>query len=158
MTTGLIDRDINGVTYNFEQFNTTLALKTLTRLTRLIGEPLAIALGGASTTPPTTPGGASAVKTKIADREISGETLGKAVHALIERLDDKEVLSLFELLTAEKVLCNGGKIVFNDHYRGNITLMFKVFMTALEVQYGNFMDVLSEKPKGDLPPGGLKAK
>lgn len=157
MTTGLVEKDIetpNGtVTYQFEQFNTTLALKTLTRLTKIIGEPLAIALGGAEAPAP----GAG-----LLNANLSGDTLGAAMRALVDRLDEKEVIDLLRLLAAEKALCNGGKIIFDDHYRGDFGLLLKVFRAALEVQYGNFTAAVRARPHGatarEAPAQGIMAR
>lgn len=151
MTTGLVVKEIKVgdeiLTYQFEQFNTTLAIRTLARLTKIIGEPLAIAMAGST-------GG---------DFDVSGDVMGKAVKALVDRLDEKEVLELLKLLAADKALCgeNGGKINFDEHYRGNIRLLFKVFQAALEVQYGNFIGAVRESFPGTtakIPPGGIIAK
>lgn len=155
MTAGLVDKEIvvdadgTTVVFSFVQFSTTAALKTLTRLTKILGEPLAIALGGADM---------GDTKTSIGDWDLSGKTMGAAMKALVDRLHEDEVLSLVKLLAADNVLQNGGKIVFDDFYRGKMKLLLKVFQTALVVQYGNFISAVNERSVAPIPPGGIAAR
>jgi Phage tail assembly chaperone protein, TAC len=71
-------------------------------------------------------------------KELDTDILGKAARALIERMDEDEVVGLIKKLTSEGVLCDHQPIVFDTHYEGNLGHLFKVLMAALEVQYGNF--------------------
>lgn len=130
-------REIDGRTYEFTQFGTTLSLKLLARLTKIIGEPLAIALGGLKTPP--------GKKVNLADMDVSGDLLGKAVKALIDRLDENEVVALVKTLASEHMLCDNAKIIFDAHYSGNMGHLLHVLMASLEVQYGNFFAGWSDR-------------
>ncbi len=66
------------------------------------------------------------------------QLLGGAVRALVERLDEDEVLQIIKNLvdTAE---CDGKKIIFETHFQGKIGHLFKVVYAVLEVQYSDFL-------------------
>lgn len=130
----LVQKNIDDRHYEFQQFNTTTALKVLAKITKLIGEPLAIALGSSFKVSP---------KENMLDKELDTDVLAKAVRALIQRLDEDEVVWLVQKMTAESVLCNNQKIIFDLHYKGEIlTHLPKVLKAAFEVQYGNFTDAM----------------
>ena len=137
----LASKTIDGKKYEFEQFGAKHSLRIMARLTKIMGEPLAMAIGALSNKEK----GASAKS--ILDRQIDGDILGKAVKALVERLDEDTVIDLMEELTAKSTLCDGKKIDFNAHYTGDIGHLFKVAYAALEVQYGNFFGGLIGKQK-----------
>ena len=124
---------IDGRFYEFSQMGTKKSLKVLATLTRLLGEPLAIALGSAT----------EKKASKLLDSNMSPELLGKAVHALIDRMDDDQILALIEELASRNVMCDHKPIIFDLHYSGDIVHLFKVVMAAIEAQFGNFSGALS---------------
>jgi len=126
MSRDLVKKVIDGETYGFQQFGAKQALKVLTRLTKIVGEPMALAFTAAKG------------EGKLSTRDIDPDILASAVRALMERLDEDNVVDLVETLTASHLLCNGKQIVFDVHYEGKLGHLFKVLMAALEVQYGNF--------------------
>jgi len=125
----LVKKTIGDHDYEFEQLGAKQALKTMVKLSKIVGKPLAMVVGDGNVA-----GSLS--------REISPDLLGAAVGAMVERLDEGETQALCELLTAEKCLCDGKKINFDMHYEGRLDHMFKVLAAALEVQYGNFFSGL----------------
>lgn len=133
---GLEKKEVDSHTYSFSKYGAKESLKVLTRLTRIIGEPLAIGMAAAS--------GKKSGKSLL-DTEIDPDIIGKAVRALVDRLDEDEVMGLIEKLTSVGVLCDGKKINFDVHYNGKLPHLFKVLWAAIEVQYGNFFDELTEK-------------
>lgn len=136
-------KTIDGQEYFFSQFGPKLSLKILTRLVKIAGEPLAIAISSAQT---------KDGKIKL-DKDIDPDILGRAARALSERLDEDEVLSLIEQLTSgDAVTCDGKKVDFNSHYDGKLGHLFKVFGAALEVQYGNFFDEFTKRATPPTPP------
>lgn len=140
MTRELITKDVDGALYEFEQMNTTTALKTLTTLTKLIGEPVMMTLG--SVMKDLKPG----AKFKLLDVDfntLNADALAKAVKILIENMDDSRVVDLVKRLTSEKVLCDHKPIVFDTHFSGKLGHLFKVLGAALEAQYGSFLDALT---------------
>lgn len=128
MATELISREVDGIEYGFEQFGTRDAIKTLVRISKMMGKPLVLSIG--------------AFKGK--DKPLDLSILANAASILFDTIDEIETLSLVEKLCGgDKVLCAGAKINFDRHYEGRILHLFKVLNTALEVQYGNFFDALS---------------
>lgn len=141
MARELIQKDIDGKHYEFEQFTATVALKTLAKLTKILGEPMAIALGGFIKDDK--PGATK--KPGILDREVNSDVMAKAVKALIERLDEDEVVILVKQLTSTGVLCDNVKINFDEHFRGEMAHLFSVVAVALEAQYGNFIGAITDR-------------
>lgn len=133
MARELIKKEIDGKTYEFQQFGPKHALKILTKLSRICGEPLALAFTAMGSKDGEKPEGG------LLDRKIDGKLLAAAVKALTDRLDEEEVIAIVMELTAnDNVLCDGRRVVFDSHYQSGLGHMFKVLGTALEVQYGDF--------------------
>ena len=129
----LIEKTVDGEVYSFSQFGAKKSLRMLIKISKIVGKPLSLAFASAEG-----PG-------KLSDKTVNPNTLAQAVEALMERMDEDEVISILESLTSgDACLCNGKKVDFNGHYEGNLSHMFKVLKAALEVQYGNFFDALSE--------------
>lgn len=133
-----IQKVIDGKNYEFSQYGAKQGLKMLLRLSKIIGEPLAM--------------GMSAFYGQGGKTEsIKGDVLGRAVKALMSNAHEDEVLDLCTKFSSEDMLCDGKKIDFNSHYEGNFGLMFRVIQAALEVQYGNFFDALAELSSARAP-------
>jgi hypothetical protein len=143
----LVTKSIDGKLYEFQQFNTTKSLKTLSKLTKFLGEPLMLGLAALGVNPAKSVPGAAPITAKgFLDRELNGEALAKAVAALVDRLDETDVVELVKTLTSESVLCDHKPIVFDEHFRGDIGHLFKVIGAALEAQYGNFLGAVTGRP------------
>lgn len=120
------EKEIEGRTYTFSQMGPKQSLKTLVKLSKIVGKPIALMAGGGSAK-------------GLLGKDIAPEILGAAAGAMFEKLDEDETVQICETLTSfPQVLCDGQKVDFNSHYDGKLDLMFKVLMAALEVQYGNF--------------------
>lgn len=130
MARELVKKEIDSKTYEFEQFGAKKSLQILVRLSKLIGKPISLLISSFE------PG------KKMMDSELKPEMLSLAIEALTSNLDSTEVISLLETLCATNTLCDGAKINFDSHYEGQLPHLFKVVGAALEVQYGNFFDVL----------------
>ena len=126
----LAEKSVDGIKYEFQQFGAKESLKTLMRLSKILGKPIALALGS--------------LGEKVDFSNVKGDLLADAAQALTERLDQDEVLNLIQLLTADKVLCEGKKVSFDLHYQGRLDHLFKVLGAALEVQYGNFFGAFKD--------------
>jgi hypothetical protein len=127
MAKELAEKLIDGEKYEFMQFGAKKSIKLLTRLLKVVGEPLSLAVGAAN-------GGGS-----LFEKQLNPDMLGKAVACLVEHLEEDEVLDLIEEFTGkDNVLYKGMKINFDSHYEGKLPHLFKVLTAALEVQYGNF--------------------
>lgn len=143
MATELIKRTIGGDEYEFEQFGAKQSLRVLMRLSKLVGKPLMLSMG--------------AIK-KDGEKKFNEAALAEAAKALFDGMDENGTLELIEMLTAEKVLCNGKTIKFDTHYAPpNLNKLFEVLLTALDVQYGNFLEELigsldlPKKPETSTP-------
>lgn len=140
MADGLIQRKVDGKLYEFQIFGAKHALKTLTKLTKIIGEPLTLAFTALGV-------GDKDNKGKgLLDRKIDGVMLGVAVKALTTRMDEDEVLDLIEELAGkDNLLCDGKKVIFDSHYEGKLGHLMRVVGAALEVQYGDFLEEMFAK-------------
>lgn len=129
----LVNKKIDGIEYNFGQFGANKSLKLLVRLSKIAGEPLALAFASAEGTG------------SLLEKKINPAMLGNAVKVLFDKLDETDALELIQGLTSkDSCLCEGKQIDFNLHYEGRLPHMFKVLYAALEVQYGNFFDALTD--------------
>ncbi len=137
-------RTVDGDVYEFSQFGTKESLRVLSKLSKILGKPIALGFAALGTDPKKPePEVEGEQKKSLFDREINKEILAQAIDAFTERLDENEVIDLIETLAGKNVLCNGKPVIFNSHYEGKIAVLFKVVAAALEVQYGNFFDALS---------------
>lgn len=131
--------DIDGRSYEISQMAPTKSLKTLTRLTKILGEPMILAI---SSIFKNSKGKITQedVKKSILDRSIDISSLSDAVRVLISRMDEDEVIGLVKILTTDGVLCDHKPIIFDVHYMGELPHLMRVMIAALGVQYGNFLD------------------
>lgn len=123
-------RDIDGHTYEMFQMSATKSIKVLTRIMKLIGEPIGLLSGGVET------------KKSVLDLELNSDILGRALKAIAEKLDEDMILTTIKEIL-EPVQCDGKRILFETHFQGRIGHMFKVVKAALEVNYKDFFDAAS---------------
>jgi len=158
MAAGLIERRVDGQLYEFQQFGAKQGLALLSRLAKIVGEPLSVLLGN---TLKGVTGKDFKVK-DILDKEIPWDVvLPSAVKALIERLNEDEVIYIVEELTARHAHCNGKRIVFDTHFQGKLlSHLPKVLWAALEVQYGNFSEGEGDRasPSATTPFQSIQAR
>lgn len=117
--------EIGGSRYTIRMFTPTKALKVLTRLTKLVGEPLAQAANGM-------------------DKDLA-EVLPRIVHTLIERLDEQEVERLIKEDLIDAVLFEGVPVkqIFDLHFQGRIGDLFKVLIEVVKYNYQDFFKGLA---------------
>lgn len=154
MARELISRDVDGSTYQFEQFNTTLSLNVLIRLSKIVGKPLALALGAVFGDEQGK--GKDEAARSLLEQDLKPALLAEAMDALMLRLDEKETIELIKTLAAGKVLADGRPVVFDVHYEGRLDHLFRVVQAALEVQYGNFFGALIARV-GSFSPRSSKS-
>lgn len=124
---GLYEVQVDDVTYEFEKWGAEESFDVLLDLVKVCGEPLAAAVG-------------ALFGKADPDEKIDPQIMTTVFRSLTCGLGDKSLVkALTKRLVAEKVLCQGTKIVFNLHYKDRLDHMFKVLWAALEVQYGNFI-------------------
>jgi len=128
-----VDKIIDGTNYTITQFGATKSMKLLTRLSKIVGEPLGEIASGFDS------------KKNLLDQEFDGKMIGHAVKALVDNLDEDHVVdTLKQLLSC--VLHNGATLdkTFDIHFQGRLGHMFKVVFAALEVQYKDFLGGIGE--------------
>lgn len=123
----LIEKTIDGEVYQIGQATTSKQLVLLTRLNRLILEPLGSLAGSAE---------------KFTDLENMPLDIKAATAALAKNMDEKIILATVKELL-EVVIHNGQVVAFDLHFQGRLGHMFKVVYAVLEAQYADFFEGLS---------------
>lgn len=125
-------KEIGGEKYACTMMPATLANKTLIELVEVVGRPAATVLANAFT-----------AKKDVADLDVD-ELVRVAMQAVFERMDgergDALVKAVLDGVTVEKK----GDVVkmFDEHFRGRILTLYKVFGWAIEVNYQDFFDAV----------------
>lgn len=116
--------EVDGVTYTLQKFTARKGLGMLTRLFKLIGEPM------------------SAFAAAM-DKDI-GEVIPQAVKALVERMDETATITLIEDILKGVTIGGGSQQpTLDTHFQGELGHLFKLLMKALEFQYGDFLSALA---------------
>lgn len=124
MAKELIEKVVDGQTYKIAQFGSTEAIKTFTQLTKLVGPSISMAMGAN-------------------DQGVDqGQVIGKAMIALCERLDENNVEQLVKKLIGQVLKGQGEKIIFETEFQGRFGHLLKLLIAVVEVQYGDFLDVV----------------
>lgn len=138
---GLTEAEIDGKKYEFERWGAEDSLDTLIDISQMVGKPLGMAI-------------ATMLGKEGLNKDVDPDMLGGVFEAMFQNLNKEKTKPLIKKLCSDKVLCDGKKINFNQHYAGseNIMHMFRVVQANLEVQYGNFFVALLEltKLRGDI--------
>ena len=137
---GLFEETIDEETYEFEKWGAEMSLSTLIKISKIAGKPLGLFLGSFM-------GGDG----PILDKQISPDLLANACEALVENMDEKISMELIKKFSSEKILCNGKKINFDNHYQDRLGHLFKVVKAALGVQYGDFFGELLGLVQAQVP-------
>ena len=129
----LVTERIDDNEYEFLQIPVKQSLRILTRLLKLVGEPMGQAAGAFG----------NGTGGNILDREINFDLLGKAMGALTEKLDEDLVVNtISELLEHVNVKNDGGCFVRMDmelFFGRRIGHLLKVVRKTLEVNYADFL-------------------
>jgi hypothetical protein len=122
---GLYEENIDGRTYSFEKWGADESFDVLLDISSIVGGSLGQAVG-------------SAISGDGLSAEVNPGMLATVFESLSKNLKKDVVKPIVKKLCAEKVLCDGKKINFNEHYKEDLFHMFRVAKAGLEVQYGNF--------------------
>lgn len=108
--------------YTITMFSPTKGLAVLTKLMKLVGEPLAQAASGMN--------------------EGIESVLPKIMNALVERLDEKQVENLIkeDLMSCVLFQNQPVKPIFDIHFQGKIGQMFKVCVEVVKFNYADFLE------------------
>ena len=139
---------IGEIEYCVTPLNPIKGAKTLTRLLKIVGEPLAKIIKNAK---PSKDGGS------ILDLEIEGDVLGIALEALVGKLEENEVERLLkDLLNSNHVTFSADGEEFlkmadiDAHFAGiggGLMNMFKLLKVSLEANYSDFFGGLAALKK-----------
>lgn len=114
------------------------AIKLVTRILKIVGEPVGLVLDGAVAS------GEGNIVQKLLEGKIAKGVLAEAVRSLINRLDENEVeQTIFMLMEYVHGQLPGDKGVhklnIDIDFQGEIGLLFEVFVAAVEVNFGTFL-------------------
>lgn len=136
-TSGMID----GKKYEVGHWSVDKQLDIMTKLIKLLGEPIAMMVMGALQQKGSLKEALSAELTMKASQE--------SIKALMSRLNETEIKSLLREVT-EGVLCDNKQISFDVHFMGQIFHLLKVALFCIKHQYQDFLDVLPGLANGAL--------
>jgi hypothetical protein len=139
-------REIDGEKYACRMMPATKGQKVLIRLTDLVGRPALVMAAGAM---------------KGEDDNVQlHDIIDLGTRIIFERLTDEEADASIKDVLDGVMVENGGDVLknFDEHFRGRILHMYKVFAWALEVNYRDFIDAaLSSDLKEVVEEAGTKA-
>lgn len=140
---------IEDLTFEFFPLNPRIGLRVLTRIMKLIGEPLGLIGDGVA-------GGTKGAEdntgllNSIMEKQFAPDVFARAARALVDRLDENEVIDTIEIVLQNVHGQFPGdrgtrKLNIDIDFAGEIGLLIQVFIAALEVNFGDFF---SEKLGG----------
>lgn len=139
------DREIAGSVYRVSQLKATKALGLLTELAKMLGPTLGILADAAGNEK------GKLDLASIGNIKVGGDVFGRAVGALVERIDSARVQTLIKELAAVTEVAPEGSDkflplpgVFELHFAGRMGGLFKWLKFALEVQFSDFLSSLAE--------------
>ena len=131
MTLG--EATIKGAKYQFGYWDVDTSTEYLTKLIKLLGEPIAMTLLGVVDAKEP---GKSLMDVDM--DSVKAEAIAKAFQGLATRLNENEVKEILHQCQ-KGVLCNGKAIDYNAHYMGKIGLLLQVSLANLKHQYADFL-------------------
>lgn len=133
---------IDSYIFEFYHLSPKVALRVLARLAKMVGEPIGsvvdVVVKGA--------GGKLSLASimQIDTSTLPPDLIKNAVSALVNRLDEDEILQTVETLL-ERVMTQGPedkgprRTLFENDFTGKLPLLFKVIAKSLEVNFGDFL-------------------
>ena len=128
---------VEGRTYQVTQFSATKGIRMMTRLTKILGEPMGFLFAS--------------------EKADADQMLPLAIRALADKLDEDVVLDTVKQLL-EGVRDSNGEIQFETHFAGKMKLLFGLLAKVLEVQYGDFIGGLVVKGLNQSQKSATKPK
>lgn len=136
-----VEKIIDGEKYRFMLMSPTVSLNTLTSLGNVFGSSISKLF-------------ASFDKKENEKINVDTAILGDAIAVLCSKLHENNVAEIIKVYTREVInLSDGGKKgvgqitdqVFEEHFRGRLLHLCKVFLACIEVQYADFLAVFGGK-------------
>lgn len=141
---GKVIKEIDGKTYEIWHLPTEQAIKMLTKLTKLIGEPLGKSIGGLTSN-----------SGSILDAQINYDFIGAGIGLLANKLDEDEVLGIVKTMLkyVNKKNEKGGFIEVNLEidFQGEIMHLLNVVRASLEHNFSDFFAGIKSRLKEVLP-------
>lgn len=123
------DFSLDGDSYVITLFPADQGLKVLTKLIKLVGEPI------------------MEMSKANQDKEKVYEYLTSAIRLLSARMDDENVVSLCRQLSSCVIKEGDGSMSldkkFNTHFSGRIGHLFKLMVEVVNFNFADFLDVLA---------------
>lgn len=137
-----VTKNIDTWVFEFFPLSPKVSLRLLTRISKLVLEPLGL-LGDALKSGAETEGGE--IESPL-DKKIPADTFAKVAKAIVARLDEDEILTTMEMMFAPNhVHCKSPDdkgtrpCRFESDFSGQIGLMLKAFAAGIEVNFGDFL-------------------
>lgn len=141
---GNVVKEIDKETYEIWHLPAELAITTLTKLTRIIGEPMGKAMGGLESS-----------SGSLMDANVNFNIIGHAIGLLASRLDENEVMLIIKtMLKYVHKKESNGKLRECDlelDFQGRIMHLFKVVQASLEFNYSDFFAGIKSRLKEVFP-------
>lgn len=125
--------EIDGEKYQVGDWPVDKATGMLTKLVKLLGEPIAMVLLGAIKDQKE---GESLMDMDV--EKLKGDVIASAFKGLASRLDEREVQQMFREFTTD-ILHSGKKVDYDAHFMGRIGHLFRVSVFVLRHQYSDFL-------------------
>lgn len=118
--------EVDGESYTITMFTPTKALAVLTKLTKMVGQPLSQAAGG--------------LNGNVED------VMPKVMEALGEKLDEKSVETLIKTDLMSAVLYGNQPVlgIFDMHFQGKIGTVFKLCYEVVRFNFDDFLGGLAD--------------
>lgn len=142
-----VRRMIEDCHFEFFPLNPRVGLKVLTRIIKLIGEPLGLigdgVANGSRGAEDKAAGDDPGILTSIMEKNFAPDVFAKAARALVNRLDEDEVINTIEIILDTVHGQFPGdkgtrKLHLDKDFAGEIGLLLEVFVAAIEVNFGDF--------------------
>lgn len=131
------DFSLDGEDYKIIMFPAEQGLKVLTKLVKIVGEPM------------------MELAKMQQDKTAMYDHLASAIRSLALKLDDDNVVSLCKTLCSCVIKGGDGSMTldrkFNLHFQGRLGHMFKLLVEVVNHNYADFLDVLALQSAGSAP-------
>lgn len=141
---GNVVKEIDGQTYEIWHLPTEQAIKMLTKLTRIVGEPIGKAVSGLKSD-----------NGSILEADVDFDFIGEAIGILTNKLDEDEILGIVKTMLAyvnkknEKSGFVGVSLEID--FQGKIMHLLNVIRAALEHNFSDFFAGIKFSLKEVLP-------
>lgn len=134
---GGVTKEVGDLTVEVFMLPPKQAMKVLTRLTKVVGQPLGALASGLMGEKP----GENAKG--LADRDLPPDIIERALVAFTDRLEEDMVTETIDIMFSVVHIQSGDDvgtrpIRMDTDFRGKTLLMLKVFAAALEVNFADF--------------------